>query len=146
MAKIAATGTIFKILSTSTATGYVDVAFVRNISGPTLNSEFIDVTTHDSTSGNYREIVPTFISGGEVSLELLLDTAQATHSSTSDTGFMHVWETKQRRTFRITFPTTANNSWTFGGYVTGFEIGAPVDEALTANATVTIDGGFTWST
>ena len=146
MGKTAGTGTLFQILSTSTGTGWATIANVRNIDGPELQSEMIDVTTHASTGGFvYREQIPSFLSGGNVTLDQIFDTGQTTHGTTTADGLVYNCENRQRRNCRLKFPTTANRYWKLFGYVSGFSPTAPLDEALTASATVSVDGGFTWS-
>lgn len=57
---------------------FTEIEGVRNLVGPNLQTETVDATHHASVS-SYRETRPTFLSGGEVSFDLLLDTTNAQH-------------------------------------------------------------------
>jgi hypothetical protein len=125
-----------------TSTG-AEIANVTNISGPGLETETIDVTAHDSGSA-YREIVPSFKSGGEFELELNFDPDETTHSSSAG-GLLYLWDNKTRQQFTIQFTDATPTKWNFYAYVTGFEIEAPYDDKLSATVTLMVDGGYTWS-
>ncbi len=140
MAGLAAYGTKFYIGSVASGTL---VASVTNISGPGLETNLIDVTAHDSGSA-YREVVPSFKSGGEFTLDLNFDPDQTTHSSNAG-GLLKLWDDRTRQLFSLVFTDATPTKWNFYGYVTGFEIGAPVDDKLTAQVKITVDGGFTWA-
>lgn len=141
MAGLAAYGTTLYIGTVATGTA---VANVTNISGPGMSTETIDLTAHDSASA-YREMAPTFISAGELTLDLNYDPDETTHG-TSAGGLVYLWENRTRQQFSLKFPDgTATTKWNFYAYVTGFEPGAPYDDKLTASATLMIDGAITWA-
>ena len=48
------------------------VAEVVNISGPNIETEDIDITSMDSSSG-FRDFIPGLIDGGEISVDLVYD-------------------------------------------------------------------------
>ena len=141
----AAIGTQLKIGNGSTAETFTTIAQVRNITGPGLSAEVIDVTSHD-TSGNYREVLPSFLDPGEFNLEILFDPGTATHASTVANGLLNLWKNRTKRNFRIVFPSTANKTWQFAGYVTSFAVQAPYDGALSADCTISPTGAYVWST
>ena len=121
--------------ATTAGVASATIAQVRNIGGPGLSVDTEDVTTHDSTEG-WEEVVATIARSGEVSLEIVYDPAGATHSATA--GLVDYEENLKLGFFTLTFPDTT--AWSFPGYVTGFEPGAPHDGALTANVNVKISG------
>ena len=51
---------------------WLDIAGVRDISGPGLSADTIDVTTHDSP-GAVREFIKSLIDAGEISFDLAWD-------------------------------------------------------------------------
>lgn len=141
MAGLAAYGTTLYIGSVAAGTA---VANVTNISGPSLSTETIDLTAHDSGS-SYREIAPTFISAGEITLDINWDPDETTHGSSAG-GLINIWENKTKQAFSLEWPdATATTKWNFNAYVTGFEPGAPYDDKLSASVTLMIDGAITWA-
>lgn len=130
MAKYAAYGTTFG------PTGEAVVANVKSISGPGIKLDTEDVTTHDSTGG-WEQVVGTILRSGEVSLELVYDPANATHSNVAH-GMLGLLILKASHSFTLTFPDTT--AWTLPGLVTGFEPSAPHDGALTATVTIKLTG------
>lgn len=126
--------------STTTIAGvaYAAVAYVTNISGPGLAADTQDVTSHDSTSG-WEEQVITILRSGEVSIDLIYDPNAASISAAA--GLIDKVENKALGIFQLTFP--GPYTWTFSGYATSFEPGAPVDGALTATVKIKITGAPT---
>lgn len=96
----------------------------KNITGPGFSLETIDVTHHTSPS-NYREVVPSFKSGGEVSFDLIYDPAQVQHE-----GLLTDFENRVLRNFRMVLPDAGNMQYDFAAYVSGAEVQAPIDNAL----------------
>ena len=133
MAKYSAFGTTLKIGGTAGTA----IANVTEIDGPELSAETIDMTAHDS-SGAYREMFPSFLDAGEVSLKIQYDPANTQHKAllTSLTG-------RASASYALTFPTTPVASWVFTGYVTGFKPSAPMDGALEADVTIKVSGAPT---
>lgn len=131
MTKIAAFGTLFKRGSTS-------IAYITNVSGPSLAADTEDVTTHDSTAA-WEEHVVTILRSGEVTLDLKYDPAAATQKYASG-GLLYDLVSRTAQTFSIVFPDAATTTWTFSAFVTGFEPGAPHDGALTASAKLKVTG------
>ncbi len=125
-------------ISNNTVAGVldVDIAQIKNISGPGLALDTVDVTTHDSTSG-FEEVVASVLRSGEITLDIEYDPAGATHSASAG-GVLYRLENKQYSWFDLSFRSTFD--WTFSGYVTGFEPGAPVDADLTATVKIKITG------
>ena len=122
--------------ATTAGVAAVEIADVTNISGPGLKLDTTDVTTHDQATA-WEELVATIIRSGEVSLSIVYDPAGVTHYASAG-GVIDRLENKFYTWFSLTFVSTYN--WTFSGYMTGFEPGAPVDGALTASVTVKITG------
>lgn len=113
----------------------VETAHVSNISGPSLSVDTEDVTTHDQTTA-FEELIATIIRSGEISLDIVYDPAGATHDA--GTGLVYRLEDQIYSYFELIFPDAANTTWTFFGYVVGFEPSAPADGALTATVKIKI--------
>jgi len=134
MTKYAAYGTTLK----RGGTGGVAVANILSISGPSLELDTEDVTTHDST-GAWEEVVATILRSGEVSFDIAYDPNNATHKNASG-GLLADFVARTSQTWAITFPSSPAVSWSFTAFVTGFEPDAPVDGALTAAVTMKLTG------
>lgn len=131
MAKYSAFGTLFKRSSTT-------IAQVKNISGPGLSLDTVDVTSHDSTAG-WEEVVATILRSGEITLEIEYDPNAATHKNASG-GLLYDLVQRASQTYSIVFPSSPTVTWTFTAFVTGFEPAAPVDGSITATITLKITG------
>lgn len=117
-------------------TGFTDIGQISSLSGPNLQAETIDVTTHDSPSA-IREFVSGLIDPGEFTVGLVHDPGLATHGA--------LWTDLVNRTtaisFGLFFPTLLNVAWGFEGQVTGFgPIEAQPDGAVTTTVTIKLSG------
>ena len=117
-----------------------EIAGVTNIGGPGIALDTEDVTTHDQSTA-WEEVVATILRSGEISLDIVYDPADGTHDAT--TGLVYRLENKLWSYFNLIFADSGSTTWSFFGYVTGFEPGEPVDGALTASVTIKIDGAPT---
>ena len=131
MTKYAAFGTALKLDGTA-------FAQVQSISGPGLSLDTEDVTTHDSTDG-WEEVVGTILRSGEITLDIVYDPANATHKNAAG-GLIYKLTQRTADEYTLVFSDTANTTWTFNAFVTGFEPGAPHDGALTASVKMKLTG------
>lgn len=123
---IRAVGTKFKI-------GNVYVGGLKEIDGPELSSETIDVTTLDSTGG-YKVFIGGFKDGGDVSLKGYLDP-----TSQGQAELKEAFESQEIKPFAIEFPNGIGQ-WSFNGLVTKYKTGVSVDEPLSFEATIKVSG------
>lgn len=137
MAQNAAFGTIIAIDNGGT---YSTVAFVRDVSGPNLSLDTIEVTTHASTGG-WREFIPGLLDGGDVTLDLFLDVASATQGNS--TGILSEITGRTVEGFRITWPDASTA--VFNALVTSWQPGAVVDGAMTGSVTLKVTGAVTFA-
>lgn len=137
MATYSALGTLLKQGDGGSPETFTTIAQVRDISGPGLSQEAVEVTHHSSTDG-WREYVGGLFDGGEISFEIVYDPAEGTHDAS--TGLLKDMTDRTVRNFELVFPDTGSTTWTFAALVTGFEPGAPVDGALTASVTLKLSG------
>ena len=140
MARYAAKGTLLKLGSGSPTPTFATVAQVISITGPGITVDTIEMTDHDNTTG-YKEFLPSFKDGGEVTLELYFDPAHTTHGISQGLlgaiGAVRDWQ--------LVFPTSPSTQWTFKGIITRFEPSANATEALTASCTIKVTGAPTLS-
>ncbi len=141
-AKTFGKGTLLQREDSPASGTYTTVAQVKSISGPTLESEEVDVTNHDS-SGSFREFIGGLIDGGEITGELVFDPNDATHDGA--TGLFADLQARTVREWRIRIPTTPTVDIIFDGFVKAFPMSFPFDAAITANFTIRVTGAPTMS-
>lgn len=132
-------GTLLKRGDGATSEVFTTVAEVKSISGPSLSMETIDATHMESPSG-FREWLPSFKDGGEVSIDL-----NFLPSTAAQTGLTTDFKNRTKRNWKIFWPNTAATKWSFSGYVTGFTPSAAVGDILAASATIRVTGDVTIS-
>jgi len=133
MAKVAAFGTTIGV------NGETAIAYVKSIKGPGIKLDFVDVTTHDSTSA-YEQVVGTIIRTGEVTVEIEYDPDNSTHKYFSG-GFLDFLEGRAAMTWDITMP--GSNVLSFSGFATGFEPDMAADGSLKATLKIKPTGVVT---
>lgn len=129
-------GTQFKRATTITpGTTYVTIANVTNISGPDRKRETIDVTAHDSPEG-WMEFIGGLKDGGEVSLDINYDPAEATHDLDDD------FDDDQARNYQIVIlPDTIDEyTWTLKGVMTNLGDEFPYDDKMARSMTIKVSG------
>lgn len=140
MTKIAGYGTALA-WDPAGGSSYTSIGQVQDISGPGLARDSIDVTTHDSPNA-WRQFIKGLKDGGELTFDIVYDPALATHAASA--GLLSDFTSQTViPNWRITFPNTGATVWTFPGFLTGFEEGAPVDDYLSASVTVKVSGAPT---
>jgi predicted secreted protein len=136
------------VVSFGTATGTTTATTltnVTNISGLDGEVSTIDVTSHDS-SGAYREMVASFISPGEVTLDVNFDPTSATHKAVSG-GIMYLRDQRLTVPWLVTFPTIAGNiaKVSFQAFVKNTTVDAPYDDKLGMSVSLQQTGSATWT-
>ena len=131
MTKYSAFGTVLELDGTP-------IVAIQNIGGPKLSTDTIDVTAHDSP-GSWEEVIATILRSGELSLDIEYDPAEATHKNASG-GLLYCFMQRSTNVYTMTLPDTGTSDWVFDGIVTGFEVDAAYDGALTAAVTIKLTG------
>lgn len=112
---------------------FAAIAKVTNLSGPEIERETYDVTSHDSPNG-WREFIGGLKDGGEVSVEINYD--PRVHDDLIDD-----FEDTNPRNYKMVFPAQAGGgNWAFKAILTGFSQEAPVDDKLSAELTFKVSG------
>jgi predicted secreted protein len=146
MAEYSAFGTILAVGNgESPSEEFMKIAQVKDISGPSMSRETIDVTNHQSPGG-FSEFLASLADGGEVTFTVEYDPEDASHDQT--TGLLFLMGLTTRRNWRLIFPVPAVNSGEYVGYafvglVTGFSPSAAVKGSLTADVTIKVAGAIT---
>lgn len=132
-------GTLLKLGDGATPEVFTTVAEVKDIGGPSLVTNTEEVTSHDSPSG-HAERIATLIDTGEISFDINLIPANATHNES--TGLAEAARDKLPHNFKIVLPT--GSKMIYGpAIVTNMEYGAEVAGVLGASITLQPSGLWT---
>jgi len=134
---VRAYGTLLQRGDGELAEVFTTIAELTDISGPTLDADELDVTSHSSVDG-YREFIQGLKDAGEVTIEGNFIPANATQSATD--GLLSDYDSGVVRNFQLVFPDTDTTTWGFSAIITAFEPSAPVEEVLTFTATLKVTG------
>ena len=132
MAKTIGYGSVMAIATTTG--GEVNIAQVRNISGPGVSANDVDTTCLDSSS-NYRTFTCGLLDPGEVTFGLAYDSTSATH-----TRLARYMGARLSTTFWVFEGSTAGSKSEFAGYVKGLGREIPLDDLITCDVTVKVSG------
>lgn len=114
-----------------------DIADITNISGPGLERDTIDVSSHQSPDA-WREFIGSLKNAGEISLDVNYDPAD--HDE-----LVSDLDADDPLSYRIVFPDDDETTWTINAIMTGFEPEAPHDDKLSASLTFKVTGRPTLS-
>jgi hypothetical protein len=114
---------------------YVEVAEVTSITWPGYSRDAVEAT-HLNSDDQFREYVPGLMDAGEVTFELNFI------PSVSDVIIAALTAAAIQQ-FKITAQGGAN--CVFRGIVTSYQPQSPVDDRMTASATIKVTGKPTWA-
>lgn len=115
---------------------YTVIALARDVSGPSLSADTIDITTKDSTN-RVREYLAGLRDGGEVTFDILYDPNNSTHAQIKTdikAGTIANW--------KVEFGGTADYV-IFPAFVTGFNLNGPMDGEMSADISLKVSGDWT---
>lgn len=133
MAKSRSVGTKL-LIAPKTGNTDVEVGALSSISGIDASADEVEVTDMGNTDG-YREYLPGFKDGGEVSVGGYMDG--------EDEGQARLYELMESGDVvdcKIQFPAKIGKTWSFKAGVTKFTTSADVDDAITFEATLKVSG------
>jgi predicted secreted protein len=136
-------GTILAYGDGAQAEVFTKIGQLKDISGPNMSRDTIDVTNHDSPGG-FREFLASVRDGGEITFAIEYDPGDATHDQ--DTGLLYLFGLNVRTNFQLIFPVASGNGfwgYEFSGVVTGFSPKEPVEGSITADITIKVGGAVT---
>lgn len=140
MAKYTAYESVLRVETTPSV--FVDVAQVRDISGPSMTQDAVEVTARDTSK--WRTFTPGLRDGGEVTFDLIYDPDLASHSATNTTtGLVSFLLTGTAKTFRLVM--SDSNYFSFSGIVTAFTPESPLEDAMTASCTIKVTGAVSYN-
>ncbi|CAM3775709.1 phage tail tube protein [Alkalicoccus chagannorensis] len=114
------------------------VAELTDITGPSMEADEIDVTSHDS-EGGYREYVQGLKDAGEIEAELFFLKDEPSHMKALDD-----FNAGDNEMYRMIFPDADEEEdrsyFEFEAFVNGFEIEAEMEEAIKASVSWKVSG------
>lgn len=116
---------------------FTTVAEVKDITGPAVSLDVVDVTNQDSPGG-FEEIIPSIRRAGDVDFDVNFDPASGTHDGA--TGLLFLAKTKTKRGWRLLLNDPDDSYLAFDGYVVGFQWKAPVAGVLAATTKIRVTG------
>lgn len=133
MAKSRSVGTKL-LIAPKTGNTDVEVGALSSVSGIDASADEVEVTDMGNTDG-YREYLPGFKDGGEVSLSGYVDGEDA-----GQARLYELMESGDVVDCKIQFPAKIGKTWSFKAGVTKFTTSADVDDAITFEATLKVSG------
>lgn len=133
MAKSRSVGTQLLVAASAGSTKTA-VGGIKSISGIDASADDVEVTDMGNTDG-YREYLPGFKDGGEVTVSGYLDGEDA-----GQARMLELLDSGDVVGCGIKFPPKIGKSWTFKAGVTKFTTSADVDDAITFDATLKVSG------
>ena len=133
---------LLKIYNGST---YTTVAQVRDVEGPGLKLDTVEVTTRDTSK--WRKRIAGLKDGGTVTFEIVYDPDLATHGAAigSGTNVPYYLLEGTSRLFQIVLPDSTPTTIAFTAFVTSFKPKAPMEGALMADVELQITSAVTIS-
>lgn len=116
---------------------FTTIAELRSLKGPTIKSDVIDVTTHN-TPTPFKRFISGLLDGGDVTFDLNFIPQDPTHSYSA--GLLSDMLNRTRRNFRIVFPDASTTTWLIPGIITGFDMSSDPTDVLKASVTVKVSG------
>lgn len=124
------------IIATSTG----ELAQVRSITGPGVSFDDVDTTCLDSST-NYRTFVAGLGDGGEVTLGLVYDPTHASHKILASAALG-----RTTKTFTVYHGSSTGDTDVFEAYVKGVSREIPMDNVITCDVTLKVDGNPKYTT
>lgn len=110
------------------ATGFF--AEILNVNWSGIERAAID-TTHMGTTTAMTYTPGTYFDPGELSVEMAFD------------GSLEPPWNDAAETVTVTFPDTGTTTWAASGFLTGFDVTAPLEDRQTATCTIKLSGDIT---
>jgi predicted secreted protein len=121
---------------------YTAVAQVRDINGPNMSADPIDVSDRDSA---WKQFLAGQRDGGELTFDLVYDPDLASQSASVAGGLLTLFIAGTSNNFRVTFADATPATATFAGFVQSVQPKAPYNDAQTADVTVKVSGQVTFA-
>jgi hypothetical protein len=125
------------------ASVFTTIGQIRDIKGPSMSAEIVDVTTRDSA---WKEELHIINDAGEVTFDIVFDPDLTSHSVAGTASPLNFFLNGTLKSYKITFADAAPAvTVTFSAYVSKFEANSPQMGAQSADVTLRITGAPTWA-
>lgn len=124
------------------ASVYTKVAQLRDIGGPNMAADEIDVSDRDL---RWKQFIAGMLDGGEVSFDLVYDPDLASHSASVAGGLITLFAAGSTNNFRLKFADATPATATFAGFVKEVQPKAPFNDTQTADVTIKVSGAIVWA-
>lgn len=140
MAAISAYGTLLKRGDGGGPETFTTVPGVTSISGPSMETDEADVTSHSSAAaGAFRSYILTLIDAGTIDFDLLYDPSEVQHQGIR-TDFLG----RTLRNWQMVLPGSIETI-SFTGYVKTAPLDFPVDGPITMSVSIRLTGAVTFA-
>lgn len=129
-------------LSSTVAGSFSAIAQVRDISGPSMSLDPIDVSSRDLV---WKQYIAGMRDGGEVKFDCLYDSDRATHTAATAGGFIKDLIDGTVGNYKLVFSDVTPVAATFSALVTKVEPKDPYNGAQTADVTFKITGAIVFA-
>lgn len=131
-------GTTLKVANTGSPITYTSIGEVKNVNGPNVSNEQIEVTNLDSPN-NFKEFIGGLKDGGEIQFEMNWI------KGAKQTQIRDDVVSATKRTYQISWPTSPATTATFSAFPTNFSMSAEPNAAITASVTLKLTADITWA-
>lgn len=139
-AAISGYGTLLKRGDAGSPETFSTVGEVRSMSGPSMETDEIDVTTHSSAAaGAFKEFIMGLIDAGSIEFDTNYVPSDPTHI-----GLRNDFLNRTKRNWQIVLPG-AIQTISFAGYVKSMPFEFPVDDAIMQKISIRCTGAPTFS-
>lgn len=137
---IPAINTLIQIGNGASPEIFTTIAFLNNITGPSISANVVDVTSM-SGSNAWRAKICTLLDGGEIQADAWWEPMDPTHQNLL-TLFSHRGQGSPGIPIdmRMIFPDQDSTAYTFAGFVSKVSISAAVAGVIKAAITLSITG------
>ena len=136
-------GTLLQMSDDSVGTNFTTIGGIKNPGQVKRTTNMVDVTEHN-TGSPWREMAPTLITLGALTLDINWVVTNSTHRISAANGLGYVQENRLKRVFRWVYNSDAGSDYDqFAGYVSDVTISAALDNVYTAQVQITPTGAPT---
>lgn len=118
---------------------FTDIAELIDLTPPELARDAVEVT-HTKSPGRFREFKPGLRDGGEFSAVCNLLPGNATQGNSSGGALHDYLNENVTRNWRISFPGSPVETWTFKAFLIGIQPLPPIEDRATLNLTFKVAG------
>jgi hypothetical protein len=136
-AAVAGIGCALKIGDGAGSEVFTTIGEVKDISGPAVTVDIVEVTNMDSPS-YFKEYIPTLKDGGEVTFDV-----NWTGSSVTQNQLVTDYGNRTRRNFQLVTTHASPKTIAFSAYITNLTHALPVADVLKRSVTLRITGAVT---